>query len=77
MESAATAECHQTAAKMSPERAIAVKCMYITLIKELHDLKTAGPITGAEYNLQKDIILVLQRCDRRSRFTSCFTYQTT
>ena len=57
MESAATTECHQTAAKMPPERAIAVKCMYIKLIKELHDLKTSGAITEAEYHLQKDVIL--------------------
>ena len=47
--------CSKTA--MSPERAIALKSMYIKLIRDLYDLATSGAITESEYKLQKDIIL--------------------
>ena len=54
-----TEYCHTAAAKtdMSPERAIALKSMYIKLISYLYDLATSGAIPESEYKLQKDIIL--------------------
>ena len=54
-----TEYCQTAAAKtaMSPERAIALKSMYIKLIRDLYDLATSGAITESEYKLQKDIIL--------------------
>ena len=54
-----TEYCQTAAAKtdMSPERAIALKSMYIKLIRDLYDLATSGAITESEYKLQKGIIL--------------------
>ena len=59
MEPGAMTEYCQTAAaktNMSPERAIALKSMYIKLIRDLYDLTTSGATTESEYKLQKDII---------------------
>ena len=43
---------------ISPERALALKQMYIGLIRELHQLLTSGAISEVEYKMQKDVILV-------------------
>ena len=42
---------------MSPERDIVLRCQYIDLLWELHQLATAGALSEAEYHLQKGIIL--------------------
>jgi len=42
---------------MSPERAIALKRMYIDLLRELHQLVASGALSAAEYRIQKEVIL--------------------
>ena len=63
MEPGAMTEYCQTAAaktNMSPERAIALKSMYIKLVRDLYDLTTSGATNLSmlfSCKLQKDIIL--------------------
>ena len=51
--------CHQASQRsldISPERVLALKQMYIGLIRELHQWLTSGAISEVEYKMQKDVI---------------------
>lgn len=53
----ADCRCKCTQNNMSPERDTVLRHQYIDLLWELHELATAGALSGAEYHLQKGIIL--------------------